>query len=79
MDFVQFFILFVTIVSFMWALKNDNKEFKKDLKEFREKWADESKDFHGRLVALEQERNRILEEAFKKSVFKDCLSTQQQQ
>jgi hypothetical protein len=36
------------------------EKYEKDNKEFREKWALESKEFHGRLLILEEERNRIL-------------------
>lgn len=32
------------------------RESKKDWQEFREKWAEESKDFHGRLCAIEERR-----------------------
>ena len=31
---------------------------KEDWKEFRERWAEESKDFHGRLCAIEERRGK---------------------
>ena len=34
------------------------EDFRKDNKEFREKWAQESKEFHGRLCEIEAERNK---------------------
>lgn len=32
------------------------RQGKEDWKEFRERWAEESKDFHGRLCAIEERR-----------------------
>ena len=32
------------------------KDSQKEMKEFREKWLEESKDFHGRLCSIEERR-----------------------
>jgi hypothetical protein len=71
MDWIQFLILFLTLIGIFLTLRADMKAFEKDsndwrfrhhaeMKEFREKWAQESKDFHGRLIAIEERRNRLL-------------------
>ena len=60
MEWVQFLILFVTFVGMYLTIRSDNKKYEQELKEFREKWAQESKEFHGRLVAIEERRNRLL-------------------
>lgn len=60
MDWIQFFILFLTLIGIYLTIRSDNKKYETDLKEFREKWADESKDFHGRLIAIEERRNKII-------------------
>lgn len=71
MDWVQFLILFLTMVGFFLMQRSDMRVFEKESKdwkerydreskEFREKWAEESRDFHGRLIAIEERRNRII-------------------
>jgi hypothetical protein len=60
MDWIQFLILFLTMVGIFLTLRSDAKKYESELKDFREKWADESKDFHGRLIAIEERRNKII-------------------
>jgi hypothetical protein len=67
MDWVQFLILFLTMIGVFLTLRSDSRRFEekmdkydKELKEFRERWAEESKDFHGRLIAIEERRNKII-------------------
>jgi len=71
MEWVQFLILFLTLIgiyltnrSDMRAFEKDSKEWRerydKETKDFREKWAEESRDFHGRLIAIEERRNKII-------------------
>ena len=60
MDWSQFLILFLTLVGIFLTLRSDSQKYEKDLKEFREKWSEESKDFHGRLISIEERRNKIL-------------------
>lgn len=60
MEWVQFLILFITFLGMYLTIRSDNKKYEQELKEFREKWAEESKDFHGRLVAIEERRNKII-------------------
>ena len=59
MEWVQFLILFLTILGIFLTIRIDNQKYEKDLKEFREKWAQESKEYHERLVAIEEARNKI--------------------
>jgi hypothetical protein len=59
-DWSQFLILFLTFVGIFLTLRSDSQKYERDLKEFREKWSEESKDFHGRLIAIEERRNKIL-------------------
>lgn len=54
-EWVQFFIVMGTILTFLVKSRMDHKESQKDLKEFREKWAEEAKDFHGRLERQDAE------------------------
>lgn len=50
-----------TITLFLWArseARQDQSEIRHDMKEFREIWIAESKDFHERLLKIEMERNK---------------------
>lgn len=68
MEWMQFFGFILTIAGmFFWNRTEGNadrreiatilREMKEENKQFREKWADETKEFHGRLCAIE-ERSR---------------------
>lgn len=50
MYWLQFGILFITIIRFLWISKRDYKEF-----------AAESKDLHGRLCALEEKYAQMMQ------------------
>lgn len=60
MDWIQVMtILGVTGALFFWAVsqsRSDYKEIRSELKEFRELWMAESKDFHKRLCDIEAKR-----------------------
>lgn len=47
-------ILLGANLPFYFISKADIKAFQKESKEFWEKWAEESKEYHGRLVAIEE-------------------------
>lgn len=56
-EWIQFFIVLLTMATFLIVRRTDQKEVQKDIKEFREKWAEESKDF---LKEAERKRTQIL-------------------
>jgi hypothetical protein len=71
MDWMQVLAIIGTTVGCCWFFRRETKEqmekfdrrmekYEQDNKEFKERWATESKEFHGRLLVLEEERNRIL-------------------
>ena len=57
MDWVQFAILFLTLVGFIWTSRQETKEIHKEIKDFHK----EIKDFHGRLCALEEKYIQMME------------------
>lgn len=67
-EWAQLFVMAVTVGTlFLWCraesrtdyreLRSITEAIRQDAKEFREMWAKETKEFHGRLVSLE-ERSR---------------------
>jgi len=78
MEWLQFLITILTIASFLWMARSDYRHLdtkidaiSKEMNDFRDKWALETKDFHGRLEkqdaefkafmkAEEQKRTQIL-------------------
>lgn len=61
MEWMQIFtILATTGALFIWArteANSDRRQHQQDLKEFRDRWEAESKEFHARLLLIE-ERNK---------------------
>lgn len=50
-----------TITLFLWArseAREDQQEIREDMKNFREIWMEESKDFHKRLCEIEAKRSK---------------------
>jgi hypothetical protein len=67
MERLEFFTIFITligifiaVVSLVVAFWNMMRDVQKENRQFKDQWAQEMKDFHGRLIVLEEERNRIL-------------------
>lgn len=74
MEWTQFIIFFLGIFGlWLWQRSESNadrreiiqmiRSMETDSKEFRERWAEESKEFHNRLYSLElrNARNRIID------------------
>jgi hypothetical protein len=76
MDWIQFATFLIvngvfTLTLWLWSRSEsraDNREIMTlirsihdEMKDFREKWAQETKDFHGRLCAIEERRIKLLE------------------
>lgn len=58
MDWLQVLTIAGSTIGACWWM---HKEFKADMKEFREEWRKESKDFHGRLCTLEERYHQMME------------------
>lgn len=56
MDWAQFLILLITIGGLFKWQRDDMKTIEADMKQFREMWLQETKDFHKRLCEIEAAR-----------------------
>ncbi len=72
MDWVQFAILFLTLVGFIWTSRQEIREIREEARNdwkhldakfdlFKDEMKRETKDFHGRLCALEEKYIQMME------------------
>lgn len=66
MEWLQFLIVILTIGSFLWMARSDYRHLDAEIKDFREKWALETKDFHGRLEKQDAEFKAFMKEEERK-------------
>lgn len=63
MDWLQVLTIAGSTIGACWWL---NREHKLEIKEFRNEWQKESKDFHGRLCSLEEKYIQMMQRILEK-------------